>query len=169
MQKLASDWRSRFSLMGTRHDSGKGKNRLSLYSFSLRRNDNMASIADGFCTAPNKVLEKEISSPEIYTHFSKDLQTRHYHTLLTRFTFRFSDDGKTAFSRNYSPPENHESHVLAGLSEYMVLSDLYEMGARSVQFLDGGVFDISKLLNAMRNGIARTEFSSKSLPEGLRA
>ncbi|MFA5929971.1 MAG: hypothetical protein WC861_03755 [Candidatus Micrarchaeia archaeon] len=163
MQKHAQDWRANFSLIGTRHDSGKGKDRLSVYIFSLRRNDNLAGISDGFGAKPGKMLKKEIDSPRFYTQFTDELQLKHNHTRIARFTFRFSDDGKTAFSRNYPPPGTHEGYVLSGLAEYMALSDLHEMGARSVQFLDGGVFNIAQILGKMRNGVERTEFSSKPL------
>ena len=169
MQKTVSDWRANFALMGTRHDMKDGKGRLSVYTFSLCRNDEkVRTVSDGFCTTPNKVLEKEIDSPQHYSQFSDALLLKHHFTRITRFTFRFSEDSQTAISRNYSAPENNEGNVLAGLSEYMTLSDLFEMGARKVEFLDGGVFEISRVLNEMRGRVARTDFSSKSLPEGIR-
>ena len=166
MQKTAPNWRANFALVGTRHDIDKG--RLSIYTFSLCHKDDKARTAsNGFCTPPDHVMEREISTPNIYSQFSEELRLRHHYTKIARHPFRFSDDGQTALSRNYLPFTSHESYVLAGIAEYLALGDLFSLGAKHVKFLDGGTFRIIDVLNALRFGAPRTGFSSKSLPEGL--
>ena len=162
------DWRANFSLVGTRHDSGSGKDRLSIYKFFLYHNeDKVRAMGNGFASPADKILEREISDQKLYSQFSDALRLRHYYSKIARFPFRFSDGGKIAISRNHPPYENHEGYVLAGLAEYLALGDLLSLGAQRVQFLDGSIFRTVDVANALRFGLPRTEFSGKSLPEGL--